>query len=69
MSIADDIQNMIDARADDIDARTEPETPQERRARLADEFAAAIEGRFTQFATPTNTTEADSLDHITQELY
>lgn len=69
MSIADDFQAMVNAQAEAIDARTEPETPHERRARLADEFAAAIEGRFTQFDNPTDTTEGDNLDHITKELF
>lgn len=54
MSIADDFQDMVNAKAAAIDAKPQAETPFERRHRLADEFAAAIEHRFTQHHdTPT----------------
>jgi hypothetical protein len=58
---------MVDARADAINTQPTNETPQERRQRLADEFADAIEHRFPQLNN--HTPEADSLDHIAQELY
>lgn len=67
MSIADDFQAMVDAKAAAADALSQAETPFERRRRLADEFAAAIAPRFTH-ADDTNP-EADTLDHIMKELF
>ena len=70
MSIADDFQAMVNAQADAIDAKPQAETPFERRQRLADEFAAAIAPRFTDADdNDTSTPEADTLDHITKELF
>ncbi|SER79873.1 hypothetical protein SAMN05216199_1255 [Pedococcus cremeus] len=70
MSIADDFQAMVDAQAAAIDARPVAETPQERRQRLADDFAAAIAPHFPQPVTnDTDPTEADILDSIAKEIF